>query len=112
MNEHERMKILSKIEELGTRVGALAAAAKLIENELIKLQAAYYQQTAEVKQASRQPEQISQMIFSVGPPATITAHIPLLHGNCLQRPQEAARAVFLLIDHFPNEIRWRVFLLL
>lgn len=50
MSEHERMKILSKIEELGTRVGALAAAAKLIENELIQLQAAYYQQTEEVQQ--------------------------------------------------------------
>lgn len=49
MNEHERMKILSKIEELGTRVGALAAAAKLIENELIQLQAAYYQQTEEAQ---------------------------------------------------------------
>ena len=49
MNENERMKILNKIEELGTRVGALAAAAKLIENELIQLQAAYYQQTAEAQ---------------------------------------------------------------
>lgn len=50
MNEHERMKILSKIEELGTRVGALASAAKLIESELIQLQATFYQQTEEVQQ--------------------------------------------------------------
>lgn len=49
MNESERMKILNKIEELTLRVGALAAAAKLIEGELEQLQAVYYQQTEEVQ---------------------------------------------------------------
>ena len=47
MNEQKRMKILDKVEELTLRVGALAAAAKLIENELVQLQAVYYQQTQE-----------------------------------------------------------------
>lgn len=51
MNENERMNILNKLEELGTRVGALASAAKLIENELIQLQATYYQQSKEAQRA-------------------------------------------------------------
>ena len=33
MNESDRMQILNKMEELQTRVGALAAATKLIEQE-------------------------------------------------------------------------------
>lgn len=50
MTENDRMQILNKLEELQTRVGALAAAAKLIEQELVRLQAAYYQQTQEVRE--------------------------------------------------------------
>lgn len=49
MSQQERLDTLAKIEELQIRVGALAAAAKLIENELIQLQTAYYQQTEEVR---------------------------------------------------------------
>lgn len=49
MNESDRMQILNKMEELQTRVGALAAAAKLIEQELVRLQAVFYQQTQEVR---------------------------------------------------------------
>ena len=49
MSQNERMDTLAKIEELGTRVGALALAAKLIENELIQLQAVYYRQTEEAQ---------------------------------------------------------------
>ena len=45
MSQNERQETLNKIEELGNRVAALAAAAKLIEAELIQLQRAYYQQT-------------------------------------------------------------------
>ena len=45
MEQDERMKILGKLEELTLRVGALAAAAKLIEGELEQLQAVYYQRT-------------------------------------------------------------------
>ncbi len=48
MIESDRMQILNKMEELQTRVGALAAAAKLIEQELVRLQAVFYQQTQEV----------------------------------------------------------------
>ena len=48
MNESDRMQILNKMEKLQTRVGALAAAAKLIEQELVRLQAVFYQQTQEV----------------------------------------------------------------
>lgn len=49
MSQSERMATLAKIEELTTRVAALAAAAKLIEGELLQLQTTYYQQTAGVK---------------------------------------------------------------
>lgn len=45
MSQNERMATLAKIEELTERMAALAAAAKLIEAELIRLQRAYYQQT-------------------------------------------------------------------
>lgn len=48
MNEQKRMKILDKVEELTLRVGALAAAAKLIEGELVQLQKEYFQQTTGV----------------------------------------------------------------
>ena len=48
MNESDRMQILNKMEELRDRIGALAAAAKLIEQELVRLQAVFYQQTQEV----------------------------------------------------------------
>lgn len=44
MNERKRMNTLEKLEELSTRVGALAAAARLIEQELIQLQADYRKQ--------------------------------------------------------------------
>ena len=50
MNEKERMQILSKIEGLGLRVGALVTSAKLIENELIQLQDVFYQKTKEVRE--------------------------------------------------------------
>lgn len=49
MNESDRMQILDKLEELQLRIGSLAAAAKLIEQELVQLQAVFYQQTQEVK---------------------------------------------------------------
>ena len=45
MSQNERLATLAKIEELSTRVGALAAAAKLIEAELIQLQRRYYRET-------------------------------------------------------------------
>ena len=53
MNESDRMQILEKLEELQLRIGSLAAAAKLIEGELVQLQARFYQQTQEVKQNDR-----------------------------------------------------------
>lgn len=45
MSQNERMATLAKIEELTERMAALAAAAKLIEGELLQLQARYYRQT-------------------------------------------------------------------
>ena len=48
MNESDRMQILHKMEELQTRVGAFVVAAKLIEQELVRLQATFYQRTQEV----------------------------------------------------------------
>lgn len=45
MSQNERMDTLAKIEELTERMAALAAAAKLIEAELLQLQKRYYQQT-------------------------------------------------------------------
>lgn len=47
MNESDRMQILNKMEELQTRANALAAAAKLIEQELVQLQSVFYQHTQE-----------------------------------------------------------------
>lgn len=45
MSQNERMDTLAKIEELTERMAALAAAAKLIEAELLQLQGRYYRQT-------------------------------------------------------------------
>ncbi len=47
MNESDRMQIVKKLEELQGRIGALAATAKLIEQELVLLLSVFYQQTQE-----------------------------------------------------------------
>lgn len=45
MSQNERLETLAKIEELTERMAALAAAAKLIEEELTQLQQRYYRET-------------------------------------------------------------------
>lgn len=47
MKEHVRNEFMAKMEEIEHRCGALAAAAKLLEEELRKMQTTFWRQTAQ-----------------------------------------------------------------